>query len=79
VLAPWPDQDVTYAGVTCDLDGDGAPEWISSAGIWAGKELLGGAPLPIGPGLAVLRCLGDIDGDGTEELAVEEAGSVRAR
>jgi hypothetical protein len=71
VIVPWPDQEVTYAGVTCDLDGDGSPEWVSSAGIWAGDSLLDAAPMPIAAGLAVLACLGDIDGDGTDELAVE--------
>jgi hypothetical protein len=58
--------------VACDLDGDGLPELVTEAGIWAGTDLLIPGAAPIADGGFVqwgLACLGDIDGDGTEDLA----------
>jgi hypothetical protein len=55
----------------CDLDGDGLPELLTHAGIWAGADLLRPGVAPVAPGLEVFAaCLGDLDGDGTEDVAV---------
>ncbi|MCK6503640.1 hypothetical protein L6R53_09620 [Myxococcota bacterium] len=70
-LAPWSPEHRATDGLACDLDGDGLSEWIGADGIWAGDSLLEGAPSPVAPGVTALACLGDLDGDGAEELAVE--------
>lgn len=57
----------------CDLDGDGLPEFVTWAGIWAGTDLLTPGAAPVAPALygaqGAPTCLGDLDGDGTEEVA----------
>lgn len=69
VLAPWDTDLQGYSGVACDLDGDLLPEWVTADGIWSGAGLLEADPAPFAPGLEVKACLGDLDGDGVEELA----------
>jgi hypothetical protein len=69
-LTPWEADLHGYDGVACDLDGDGAREWVTSDGIWAGTTLLDPDPAPIAVGVDPLACLGDLDGDGAEELGL---------
>jgi hypothetical protein len=69
-LTPWEADLQGYVGVACDLDGDGAPEWVTADGIWAGTDLLVPDAAPVAAGLAPLACLGDLDRDGAEELAL---------
>jgi hypothetical protein len=57
-LTPWEADLHGYVGVACDLDGDGAPEWVTADGIWAGTDLLGPSPEPVAAGLAPRACLG---------------------
>lgn len=63
----------------CDLDADGLPELVTGAGIWSGADLLtpGAQPAARGTGRSV--CLGDLDGDGTSELAVGDPQLGRLR
>jgi hypothetical protein len=56
--------------VACDLDGDGLPELVSDGGIWDGRDLLVPGTLPIGPGVALATCAGDLDGVPGSELVV---------
>lgn len=70
VLEPWELDLHDLWGAPCDLDGDGFPEWVSEDGIWAGTDLLSATPTPWAAGIDVTTCLGDLDGDGTEDVAV---------
>ncbi len=69
VIAPWEADLQDYSGVGCDLDGDGLPEWVSADGIWSGGSLSTTA-VAIGPGVDAIGCLGDLDGDGVQELGL---------
>jgi hypothetical protein len=58
--------------VACDLDGDGLAELVTEVGIWSGADLLIPEAAPLANGVGTGRgiaCLGDIDGDGAEDLA----------
>lgn len=70
VITPWAADLQGYTGVACDLDGDGLPEWVSADGIWAGALLLGTNPAAIATGVDAIACLGDLDADGVEEIAM---------
>ncbi len=54
----------------CDLDGDGLREVVSDAGIWDGRNLLSPGASPVGPGVRIATCAGDLDGAPGSELVV---------
>lgn len=71
VDAPWGTAPTRVE--PCDLDGDDLPEVVTAFGIWAGVDLLTpGAPPVVEGYLGIpgpIVCLGDIDGNGTSDLA----------
>jgi len=59
-----------YWLTTCDLDGDGLPELVNDDWIWDGRDLLVPGAGPIGPGVRIATCAGDLDGAPGSELVV---------
>jgi hypothetical protein len=61
--------------VACDLDGDGLAELVTDDGTWDGRDLLVPGSAPIGPGVPLASCAGDVDGvPGSEILAGKPEG-----
>ena len=55
-------------GMSCDVDGDGLLDWVSSSGTWTKGTILDAKAKPNAPGSAADVCLGDLDGDGASEV-----------
>ena len=70
MLTPWAADLQGYSGVACDLDGDLYPDWVTADGIWSGAHLLDPDPAPMAAGRDASACLGDLDADGVQELAL---------
>lgn len=60
-------QTGTSGLAACDLDGDGLPELLGADAVWSGRRLLE-RPRARRREIGQPVCLGDLDGDGAEEV-----------